>query len=131
MYCLLIDHGGYLPGGVPSGGVPAQEGCTCPEEVCTCRGVYLPRGYTCLGWVYLLGVCICSGMYLLRRFTCPEGVPAQGVYLPRGCTCQGEGCTYPGGCVPAGGCTCPGGFTCWRVPAQVIPPPNRILDTRY
>ena len=46
-----------------------------------------------------------------------------GVYLSRWVPAQGE-CTCPGGCtclgdVPAGGCT------------QVLPPVDRILDTRY
>ena len=73
----------------------------------------LPEGCICLGWVYLLGV------YLLGGCTCPGGVPAGRVYLPGGCTCWGvdllEG--WPAGGVPA-----------WGVPAQVLPPVNRMTD---
>ena len=62
----------------------------------------LPEGCICLGPVYLLG-----------------GVPAGQVYLPRGCTCWGvellEG--WPAG-----------GVTAWGVPAQVLPPVNRMTD---
>ena len=70
----------YLPRGVPAGGdlprrctclggVPAQGGV--PAWGCTCPGVYLPGGYTCL-----------------RGCTCSGGIPARGVYLGR-CTCPG------------------------------------------
>ena len=48
-----------------------------------------------------------------RGCTC-QGIPAQGVYLPEGVNLLGDTC--PGG-VPAGG-----------VPAQVLPPVNRMTD---
>ena len=54
-----------------------------------------------------------------------------GVCTCRGCTCRG--CTCPGG-VPTWGCSCPGGYlpggrTCpGGVPAQVLPPVNRMTD---
>ena len=47
------------------------------------------------------------------------GMQCLEAYLPRGCTCPG---------VPAGGFTCRG-CTCHRgVPAQVLPPVNRMTD---
>ena len=100
------------------GGVPAQWGCTCPGGGCTWPG----RG------------CTCPGGYLPRRVPAWGGLPAQGVYLPRGvylrggctcprgCTCQG-GVPAQGGGVPAQGCVPAGG-----VPAQVLPPVNRMTD---
>ena len=85
-------------------------------------------------WPYLGGV-------LSPRGGVPAqgGVPAWGEYLPRGVPGQGEvpaqggvcpwGSTCPGG-VPAWGEYLPGGCLPRGVPAQVLPPVNRILDTR-
>ena len=69
--------------------------------------------------------------------TCPEGVPTRGEYLPRGVYLLGKG-------APAWGCTCPGGVPApgvylsqgmsggvpaeGGVPAQVLPPVNRMTD---
>ena len=72
------------------------------------------------------------GVYLFGEVYLPRGVPA------RGCTCQGVylpgGRVYPPGVyLPMGG-TCPvpacGGVPAWwgGVPAQVLPPVNRMTD---
>ena len=50
----------------------------------------------------------------------------RGGYLPGGCTCQRDG-TYQGG-VPVRGGYLPGGYTSQGVPAQVLPPVNRMTD---
>ena len=109
------------------------RGCTSPGSVCTypgvpawgrvpgrergvpewgsgvpARGVYLPRGCTCLG-IYLPGGCTCLGGASAWECICLWGVYLSGVYLP-------GRCTFPGG-VPAGG-----------VPAQVLSPVNRMTD---
>ena len=108
-------------------------------QECTCQGVPAWVGVPACG-MYLPVACSCLGVYLVG-----EGVPAQAVYLP-------GGCTYPGG-VPTWGCTWPGGVPAgivphrgvptWGVylargvpaqegvPAQILPPMNRILDTCY
>ena len=64
-----------------------------------------------------------------------RGVPAHGVYLPGGvpargvparvvCACQGGTC--PGGYLPGG--YLPRGYLRGGVPAQVLPPVNRMTD---
>ena len=82
----------YLPGGVPSRGVPAR-GCTCPGEVhlpgCTFQGVYLPGGVPTQGRCTCLGVYLTRQVYLPGGCTYPGGCTCPGAYLPRGCTCQG------------------------------------------
>ena len=79
---------------------------------------------------HLLTVSLSGGVYLpggvpAQGCTCPwrGGVPGWGVlYLP-GVYMPG-GCTYQGVYLPGERrCTCPGG-----VPAQVLPPVNRMTD---
>ena len=104
-------------GCVPPACCPYLPACTAPGGGCTCPGVYLPVGCTCLGGVPTQGgvpaqeECTCpEGVYLPGGCTCPGEYLPRGVYLPRGwylpgrCTCQG--CTRPGGC------TCPGTPPC-------------------
>ena len=73
------------------------------------RGVYLPRGCTCRG--YLPGVYLPKWVYLPGGCTCLGAVPAQ-VGVPA----QGD--------VPAWGLYLPMG----GVPAQVLPPVNRMTN---
>ena len=62
--------------------------------------------------------------------TCPGGCTCLGVYLPGGVSAQG-GVYLPKGGVPAQGVPAQGGWGCtcpWGVPAQVLPPVNRMTD---
>ena len=109
------------------GGVPGRGG-TCPGGCTWSQGGTCPGGVPAQGGVPGLGGVPTQGVYLLggvpaggvpgRGGTCLGGawsgrVPAWGVYLVWGCTCPGR-------------CTCLGG-----VPAQVLPPVDRILDTCF
>ena len=89
-------------GGVPAWGVPAQGGGVSAQGDIPAQGVYLFAGCTCPG-----GVPIQRGVYL------PGGVPAWGVPAQGGVPVQ-RGVYLPAGGVPA-----------------LVPPPDRILDTRY
>ena len=82
------------PGVPASGRVPARERGV-PEwgSGVPFRGVYLPRGCTCLGMYLPRGV-PAWGVHLPGNVSACGGVPVRGVpawevYLPRGCTCQG------------------------------------------
>ena len=94
-------------------------------------GVYLVRG------VYLvLGVYWFWGVYLLGVYLVLGGVPGPGgVYLPRGYLVWGVYLVPGGYLVPGlGGCTWSGGvptqgvYLVTGVPAQVLPPVNRMTD---
>ena len=77
---------------------------------------------------------------MLQKPALLGGVPgSRGVYLVRGVPGAGRGVYLPGrgvrrgvpgpeGCTCLGGHTCPGGCTCLGVPAQVLPPVNRMTD---
>ena len=114
-----------------------------PSMHCSQRGIWSQRGCTWSQGVYLvLGECTWSqgvslvlgvpahrGVYLVPGGTWSwVGTWSWGVYLVQGVYLVPAGVPGPGGCTWSSGGGC---YWSWGVPAQVLPPVNRILDTRF